>query len=383
MHSPGWWHLAVLGTSTALIVLALVAEGLSVSGVGSIVAVAAFAVGWVLIGRHAWRSETAGIVYSVIVILSAGVAVGFVQWLAIIQTVAFPVLWAVSRSFRGAIVANVGLAASVGIGQWFAAGRTTEGAIQALAIELVSLGFSISIGYWITSIEVRSAARQTLLDELHETQQKLTALSRESGITSERERLAREIHDTIAQDLTGLVLLAQQSQRLLASGDTEGAGRQLSLLEENARLALSETRSLVAATSPAALDDGGLHPALDRLAARFTRETGVLVTVSADVATPLNRASEVALLRCAQEGLANIRKHSGAGVARLALITSESGTTLTVEDDGSGFDPTTVGDGFGLSGMRERLALVGGDLELETSPAGTRLVITLPAESAS
>jgi len=383
MHSPRWWHLAVLGTSAVLIVLAVVAEGRSVDGVGSVVAVAAFAAGWVLVGRHAWRSETAGIVYSVIVILSAGVAVGFVQWLAIIQTVAFPVLWAVSSSFRGAIVTNVGLAAAVGVGQWFAAGRTTEGAIQAVAIELVSLGFSISIGYWITSIEVRSAARQTLLDELHTTQQELAALSRDAGVTSERERLAREIHDTIAQDLTGLVLLAQQSQRLLAASDTEGAVRQLALLEENARLALSETRSLVAATSPAALDDGGLHPALDRLAARFTRETGVLIAVEADVTTPLNRASEVALLRCAQEGLANIRKHSGASTARLTLITAESGTTLTVEDDGSGFDPTTVGDGFGLSGMRERLALVGGDLELETSPAGTRLVVTLPTEGSS
>jgi len=383
MHSSRWWHLAVLGTAAVLTVLAFTSEGLSIEGIGSVAAVAVFAAGWLLVGRHAWRSDTAGFAYSAIVIVSAGVAVGFVQWLAIIQTVAFPVLWAVSRSFRGAIVANIGLAASVGIGQWFAAGRTTEGAIQAVAIELVSLGFSISIGYWITSIEVRSAARQTLLDELHETQQKLAEFSRDAGITSERERLAREIHDTIAQDLTGLVLLAQQSQRLLASNDVEGAGQQLALLEENARLALSETRSLVAATSPAALDDGGLHPALDRLAARFTRETGVLVTVEADVTTPLNRASEVALLRCAQEGLANIRKHSGASAARLTLTAAGAGGTLTIEDDGSGFDPTTVGDGFGLSGMRERLALVGGDLALETSPAGTRLVITLPPESAS
>ena len=106
--------------------------------------------------------------------------------------------------------------------------------------------------------------------------------------------------------------------------------------------------------------------------------TNIKISITVDVAAPLDRATEVVLLRCAQESLANVRKHSGADAAQLTLVTSPHGVTLSIEDNGSGFDPASVGQGYGLTGMRERLALVGGDLELSSSPAGTRVVATLP-----
>jgi len=377
-----WWHVAVLGTTAVLSVIAFFDGRDTWMALGAVAANAVFALAWFLIGRRAWVSPAAGIVFTVITIVSVGISVAFVPWMSVIQVVAFPVLWAVSRSFRAAIVANVALAVAVGIGQFLSTGADADAAVQATVIELVSLAFSIAIGLWISSIETQSSARQRLVDELQSAQEQLAALSRDAGITSERERLAREIHDTIAQDLTGLVLLSQQSRRSLAAGDAEAADQQLAQLEENARLALTETRALVAATSPAALDDGGILPALERLAARFERETSIKITIDSDVAAPLDRATEVVLLRCAQESLANVRKHSGADAAQLALVATPRGTTLTIEDNGSGFDPASVGQGYGLTGMRERLALVGGDLELTSSPAGTRVVVTLPGGTA-
>ena len=377
-----WWHVAVLGTTAVLSVIAFFDGRDTWMAFGAVAANAVFALAWFVIGRRAWVSPAAGIVFTVITIVSVGISVAFVPWMSVIQVVAFPVLWAVSRSFRAAIVANVALAVAVGIGQFLSTGADADAAVQATVIELVSLAFSIAIGLWITSIETQSSARQRLVDELQSAQEQLAALSRDAGITSERERLAREIHDTIAQDLTGLVLLSQQSRRSLAAGDAEAADQQLAQLEENARLALTETRALVAATSPAALDDGGILPALERLAARFERETSIQITIDSDVAAPLDRATEVVLLRCAQESLANVRKHSGADAAQLALVATPRGATLTIEDNGSGFDPASVGQGYGLTGMRERLALVGGDLELTSSPAGTRVVVTLPGGTA-
>ena len=238
--------------------------------------------------------------------------------------------------------------------------------------------FSIALGLWITSIAVRSHERQRLLDERRATQDELAMVSRDAGVSSERERLAREIHDTIAQDLTGLVLTTQRARRELADGALPALDEQLAILEENARSALAETRALVAATAPIGLATGGIGDALDRLGARFARETGLAVTVSATGLPALDRDTEVVLLRCAQEGLANVRKHARAGAASLTVAADDDEVTLEVRDDGSGFDPGALSAGFGLSGMRERLALVDGRLAVASGATGTTLTVTLP-----
>lgn len=249
--------------------------------------------------------------------------------------------------------------------------------VQALAIEGASLALSIGLGIWITSIADQSHERQRLLDELRAAQEKLSALDRDAGMTSERERLAREIHDTIAQDLTGIVMLSQRAQRELATGG--GASETLGLLEESARTARAETRALVASSAPVALSTGGIADALRRLGERFERETGVTVTVTVDLGA-IDRDSEVVLLRCAQEGLSNVRKHARASAVSRTAWTNAGAVGVRIADDGDGFDPETAGDGFGLAGMRDRLALVGGTLDVSSSPAGTVLTATLPAE---
>ena len=240
-------------------------------------------------------------------------------------------------------------------------------------IEAISLVGSLALGLWITRISDLSHERKALLDELTAAQGQLAALHRDSGVTSERERLAREIHDTIAQSLTGLVMLSQRAQRELAAGDTDALADQLEMMEHSARDALVETRTLVAAGAPVELG-AGIVAALERFGSRFERETGIAVTVNGTV-PELDRDTEVVLLRCAQEALANVRKHSGARAAAITLTMTGGRPTMTVQDDGVGFDPSLPSTGFGLAGMRDRLALVGGSIAVAGHP-GTTLTVT-------
>ena len=174
-------------------------------------------------------------------------------------------------------------------------------------------------------------------------------------------------------------MTAQRGMRELRDGNTAGAEAQLAILEENARNALAETRALVA-SGAAVGADGGLAIALRRLGERFQRETGIVVSVAADEHAALDRDGEVVLLRCAQEALANVRKHSGATTASLALVDSDGTVVLTISDDGAGFDPAKDSSGFGLAGMRERLGLVRGTLEVAATPGGgATLVASMPA----
>jgi signal transduction histidine kinase len=379
MTSTRWWDIAVAG-ATAVSVVLLVANG--VEGprlVAALIVLAVYVIAWVVIGRSAMCDRKRTVVYVAILAILTGLATFIHPSLATVQTITYPLVWMLLPTLRRAILGNIAVAIAVGIGYAFSFGLTADSAGEAAIVVALSLTFSLAMGVWISRIFDVSTERQRLVDELTAAQSSLAALSRDAGVTSERERLAREIHDTIAQDLTGLVLLTQQARRMVAAADLDGADRQLALLEESARLALTETRTLVATSSPPALDDG-IAPAIERLGARFERETGVTVSVRTDVTAPLDRATEVVLLRCSQEGLANIRKHSAATVATVVLIATDHGTTLEISDDGSGFDPEDPGEGYGLSGMRDRLALVDGALDVSSSPAGTRLIITLPAE---
>lgn len=373
MEKLRWWHVAVTAMAVVLTVMLLSAGLTPVRQLGALSALAVFTVSWFLVGRLGMRSRVAAIVFSAIVVVSVGVGVGFFPLMAIIQCLAYPLLWARAAQLREAIIANVALGAAVAIGFWVATGDL----VQTLVTSGLSLGFSLALGLWISRIAELSEERQRLLDELHATQDRLAAVNREAGVASERERLAREIHDTIAQDLTGLVLLAQQARRDLAGGNVTDAAERLTMIEDNARTALAETRALVAASAPVSLSTGGLVDALERLGARFTRETGIDVTVIGEAAD-LDRNSEVVLLRCAQESLANIRKHSGARSATVTLSAADGSVRLEVSDDGHGFDPASRTDGFGLGGMRDRLALVGGALDVVSSDRGTTLTATLP-----
>jgi len=377
MTEQRWWSIVVVGTAAALAsMLVLVSPTLWQMNLG-LAAVAVFVGFWFAVGARVPDGSRGATLVVVITIMFAGAVTLAFPTAAFVQAVAFPLIWTRLDNPRKAIIASIVVAGAVGIAMFYSAGADGDALATALISETLSLVFAIAFGLWITRIESRSTERQRLVDELRATQHQVALLSQDAGVTSERERLAREIHDTIAQDLTGLVLLAQRAGRELATGDTAAASEQLTLLEEGARTALAETRALVASTAPTGLDTGGITAALDRLAQRYERETAIAVTVRADVDTALDRDLEVVLLRCAQEGLANVRKHSGASSAALTLTATTNGISLRVADNGSGFDPTADSSGFGLSGMRERLALVGGTLDVASGAEGTTLTVTL------
>ena len=385
MDNPKWWNVAVVTLAVILSAMLIVlTEPLPLPRMLAAQAtLVAFVVAWFTLGRRSWRSQRATVTFITIMIALTGIGTFLYPSMATLQCVAFPLIWVISERIRGALIANFALATTVALAFMARFGFTLESTVSAVFVAALSLGFSIALGLWISHIFHLSAERLQLLDELRAAEGDVAALHREAGMVSERERLSRELHDTLAQGLTGLVMLAQGARRDLDAANVEKAKIALDLIEENARDALVETRSLVA--SGAAVEvPGGIVPALHRLSERFERETGVEVTAIADDLPLLDRGTEVVLLRCAQEALANIRKHAHAASATVTArsISGVNGTSgdveLRVTDDGVGFAADATTYGFGLAGMRDRIALVDGTLTVESTDTGTTLTVRVP-----
>lgn len=337
-------------------------------GVGGL---ALFALAWYAFGRRACDSPVMSWATVITIALSSMLLCSASPSMMFVQCIAFPLTWMSVATLREGIIGNTVVGLSVGAGYYIGLGATPEALPGALIASALSVSLSMVLGIWITRITDESEDRKTLLEDLENTQDELAAAHRDSGVQEERSRLAREIHDTLAQDLTGIVMLAQNARREMSAGNIELATSHMTSVEESARSALGEARALVAA-SAGGLDDG-LPTALHRLAEGFTRETGIDTCFTADDSPALDKAQQVVLLRCAQESLANIRKHAQARAATLTL----RGNELTIADDGVGFDTGKEPDGFGLVGMRDRLALMGGVLTVDSGSAGTTITAAL------
>ncbi|WP_340686606.1 sensor histidine kinase [Amycolatopsis coloradensis] len=249
-----------------------------------------------------------------------------------------------------------------------------------LPMTAILIIFSLLAGRYTTQIIEQSKGRAALIDQLEASQAEVARLSREAGTAAERERMAREIHDTLAQGFTSIVTLAQAIESEMDT-DPTAARRHLELAARTARENLAEARAMVAAQGPSALAAASLEEALRRQVERLTEETGIEASVDVDGPLPaLPMATEVVLLRGAQEALSNIRKHSHATAVSLRLSVVDGQVRLTVTDDGTGFDPAAPTGGFGLAGMRARTDQVGGIVTLESEPgAGTTLELEVPA----
>lgn len=335
-----------------------------------VLAVAYAAYGW-----RGYEVPRAAAGFVPLLVLAALVLPAVVPSTALVQCILFPVAWCQIERTRTAVVVSVAIGVAAGIGLQIASGP--DSLVSTVLIEGVSIAGACALGLWITRIAELSDERRRLLDELRATQDSLAEAHRSAGVTSERERLAREIHDTVAQNLAGIVMLTERARGDLAAERVDRLDERLTILEESARAALEESRTLVAAGAAGVAGDG-LGAALHRLGERFTRETGVPVTVeAADCA--LDRDAQVVLLRAAQEALANVRAHAHAATARVALHVAADRVGLRVSDDGVGFDASLPTAGHGLRGLRERLALAGGTCAI-TSDAGrgTVVEVTLP-----
>ncbi len=194
---------------------------------------------------------------------------------------------------------------------------------------------------------------------------------------TERRRLALELHDETGQELTS-ILLGLRAVEEAATAEERSAA--LADVRELAVQTLQNVRRLAVELRPKALDDFGLVSALERLAESFGERTGMRVDVqAAGLEARLPDSVETTLYRVVQEALTNVVKHAQAERVSIVLARKGSFAIAVVEDDGRGFDPAVGNGGIGLVGMRERLALIGGRLEVETGPgAGTTIVAEAP-----
>ncbi|MBB2935353.1 signal transduction histidine kinase [Amycolatopsis bartoniae] len=251
-----------------------------------------------------------------------------------------------------------------------------------VTVVLVQTGAIAGGSIIAAKVAEQNEARRRALAELEAAQEEnaglhrqLLAQAREAGISDERQRLSREIHDTLAQGFTGIIT------QLEAAEDDPAWRRRVHTALDLARENLAEARRSVHALRPEALDRDQLGDALRGVVTRWTERAGVSgeFAVTGD-ARPLHPELEATLLRLTQEALSNVAQHAGANRVGVTLSYMEDQVTLDVRDDGRGFDPLTATCGFGLSGMRQRAARLLGSLVVESEPGGgTAVSASLPA----
>ncbi|MFC7220189.1 sensor histidine kinase [Streptomyces polyrhachis] len=311
-------------------------------------------------------------------------------WLALLALtadgvwLAFPLyflqLHLLPRRVGPAAVALTAAGAALG----FAAHRGTFDAAMAIGPALgAAVAVAVVRGY--QALYRESEERRRLIEELTTTRADLARAQHTAGVLAERERLAREIHDTLAQGLTSIQLLLRAAERALPP-TAAGAARYVEQARQAAVDNLAEARRFVAALAPPALEDTTLAGALERLCATAAARhplTARFHLTGEPAALPT--AHEVALLRIAQSALANTVRHAGATTAEVTLDQGGDGVTLTVTDDGSGFDPDRLSvpdpaaGGYGLAAMRARAEALDGTLTLASAPGrGTTLTARLP-----
>ncbi len=253
-----------------------------------------------------------------------------------------------------------------------------EGDLSLPVVLGPSIGAVVAVFFFLVyrDLETQVEERTRLLEEL-------STAERTAGVLAERQRLADEIHDTVTQSLSSVVLLMRSSRRFWAQFPRE-AQTLLETAESAARSALEDSRRLIRDLEPGRAGQAPLAAALTR-SVDEARALGLEadLTVSGEI-DRLPTAAEVALLRACQEALANVRDHAEAASVAVTLSYRPDAVVLNVTDDGRGFDPDdpvsgTTGTGRGLEAMRRRLAEVGGLLEIDSSEAGSSLTASVPA----
>jgi signal transduction histidine kinase len=251
------------------------------------------------------------------------------------------------------------------------------------AVSVFAAGTLLSVAYMGTIVR-QSRERQRLIEQLQATRAELAAAERQAGTLAERQRLARDLHDTLTQGFTSIVLLLEAAEESLATGRPVAQHIQQAL--RSARDNLAESRQVVWALRPRPLAEQPLPSALEELTRRLAEETGMQAeTVVTGTVQPLPGEVEEALLRIAQEALANVRQHAAASRVTVTVSYLDDVTMLDVADDGVGFDraaSAAAAGGLGLPAMSERAAALGGGLTIESAPGeGTTIAVKLPTQA--
>ncbi|MDJ0312086.1 sensor histidine kinase [Arthrobacter sp. H35-D1] len=290
------------------------------------------------------------------------------------------------------------MTAGVIAAQWASSGASVP-PLPVIVGPVFGAAFAVVTSKAYRLLYQESEIQRQAADELRRTRAELAATQHESGVLAERARLAREIHDTLAQGFSSIILVSRAVLRSLDSRDVESARESLDMIEATAAENLAEARNFVRGLSTPALSEASLVESLSRLCARTQGEAGArggslrcsfrLDGEPADLPQPY----KVTLLRAAQASLANVWLHAKAESAVVSLAFLGSEVTLDVFDDGRGFEPEKLtdtlagrvdGSGFGLRSLQERVLAQGGTLTIESAPGeGTVVAIRLPLELGS
>jgi signal transduction histidine kinase len=372
------WHAAFGGLAVLTVALVVVddavgpAARLSATGL-----TAALCLWYAVLGPRGIRQRPAwaGPVY---VVGAIGLTVGLFATAPVGSLMLFalyPHIW-LMLSTRHAIAATVVVVAAVTSVAVARAGLNAATLAGWIVVGGVTLVVGLLLGLWIMTIIEQSNRRADLVAELAATRAELAVVSREAGVVAERERLAHEIHDTLAQGFTSVLLLLEAVESSVET-DLPAAVRYLRRAQETARDNLAEARALVAALTPPDLTSTSLPEALRRIVDR-AGPPAVLVVAGTPRGLPTEQ--EVALLRTTQEALTNVRRHADATRVEVHLDYAPDTVSLRVCDDGRGFDPDSAGSGYGLAGMRARAGRVGGAVTVAAAPGrGVTVRFDLPA----
>ncbi|MEV4625054.1 sensor histidine kinase [Micromonospora sp. NPDC049523] len=339
-----------------------------------------------------------GLYYAGLMVLAAGL-VATAPWYGLFTFVGYPQAFRYLRGpwrYVGAAATSTIMAVSylggvdtITAGLWWA----------WVAISLISTVLAWAFSYFVEEADQRNHKQKQALAELHETNVKLEAAleenaslhaqllvqAREAGVLDERQRMAREIHDTLAQGLAGILTQLQAAEQTLDEPPT--LRRHMTNAMNLARESLTEARRTVHAVEPEVLAEARLPDAISDVTRRWSEVNHIdaVLTTTGDP-RPMHTDVEVTLLRAAQEALANVAKHAKASRVGLTLSYMEDLVTLDVRDDGVGFAPNTkrangsTNGGFGLAGMRQRVQRLAGRLDIESEPGGgTAISASVPA----
>lgn len=290
---------------------------------------------------------------------------------------------------RHAVLSVVVLTVAVVGAQWWALGRAD---LPTLLGPLLGAVFAVVMALAYQALYAENQLQQSALEQLRLTREELAVSQREAGALAEREQMAREIHDTLAQGFSSVVLLARSAESSLSSSSYDAAGEQVATIRSTAAENLEEARQFVRTLHSGHHQQQPLTESLRRACQRVEAEAAARgetlrcrLVINGDP-TPLPAAHAVALLRAAQASLSNVTWHAKASNAVVTVTYMEDAVLVDIVDDGAGFDvdavggPRPDGTGFGLLSLRERVQALGGELRVESAPgAGTAIAVRLPA----
>lgn len=292
---------------------------------------------------------------------------------------------------------------------WFHNAATTGGALQLPMVlgPMFGAAFAVVTGLAYRALYLEAENQRLIAEELRRTRAELARSQHDAGTLAERARLAREIHDTLAQGFSSIVLMGRSAEKALDGGDTAAARDRLRTVQETASANLAEARNFVRGLQPPDLSENAGNPGAaapeDPLVNSLRRLCGKTETEAAARGTRLRCRFDVegtpvdlpnpyrtTLLRAAQASLANVWVHAQAETAVVTLSFLGSEVAMDIYDDGAGFDPAAAADpagrpdgsGYGLKSLRERVAALAGSLDIESAPGeGTVVAIRLPLAS--